>query len=91
MFMFVKDEQEASASSMPNQVVGFTSKTNDGRFRLSELLTKILFEIGHPNQLMPLTLLDNKGAKAVGGKNSNIAIEVACHPQELFMDPSRPD
>lgn len=48
MFLMVKDEQEASASSMPNQTVGFTSKTADGRFRLSELLTKILFEVGHP-------------------------------------------
>lgn len=47
MFLLVKDEQEASASSMPNQVVGFTSKTADGRFRLSELLNKILFEVGH--------------------------------------------
>lgn len=31
MFMFVKDEQEASASSMPNQVIGFTLKTADGK------------------------------------------------------------
>jgi hypothetical protein len=27
MFLFVKDELEPTASSMPNQVVGFTTKT----------------------------------------------------------------
>lgn len=27
MFLFVKDELEPTASSMPNQVVGFTNKT----------------------------------------------------------------
>lgn len=48
MFLLVKDELEPSASSMPNSVVGFTNKTEDGRFKLSELLLKILFEIGHP-------------------------------------------
>ena len=48
MFLLVKDELEPSASSIPNSVVGFTNKTEDGRFKLSELLLKILFEIGHP-------------------------------------------
>ena len=33
---------------MPNQSIGYTAKTQDGRFRLNELLTKILFEVGHP-------------------------------------------
>lgn len=48
MFLFIKDEQEATASSMPNQSIGFAAKTEDGRFKLNELLVKILFEIGHP-------------------------------------------
>ena len=59
LFMFVKDELEATVSSMPTQLVGYAAKTQDGRFRLAELLTKILFEIGHPRQLVPLTLNDS--------------------------------
>jgi len=50
MFLFVKDEQEATASSIPNIMAGYTAKTVDGKFRLSELLTRILFEVGHPKQ-----------------------------------------
>ena len=41
---------------------------------------------------MPVHLTqDSKALKAVGGNRADICIEVACHPQELFMDPSRPD
>jgi hypothetical protein len=91
MFLLIKDELEPSASSMPNQAIGFTTKTQDGRFKLSELLSKILFEIGHPKQRIPITLSNEKGVKAVGGKSAQIDLEVGCHPQELFMDPSMPD
>ena len=76
---------------MPNQSIGYTAKTQDGRFRLNELLTKILFEVGHPRQMMPVELLSNNAVKAVGGSRASIGLEVSCHPQELYMDPSRPD
>lgn len=65
---------------MPNQVIGFTSTTKDGRFKLADLLTKILFEIGHPASLMPIQLISNSAVKAVGGKSAQIGIEVTCHP-----------
>ena len=48
MFLFVKDEQEATVSSIPNIMAGYTAKTVDGKFKLHELLTRILFEVGHP-------------------------------------------
>jgi len=48
MYLFIKDEEEASPNSIPSQLIGFTTKTEDGRYRLSELLTKILFEVGNP-------------------------------------------
>jgi hypothetical protein len=41
---------------------------------------------------MPVHLTqDPKALRAVGGNCADISIEIACHPQELFMDPSRPD
>jgi hypothetical protein len=58
MFIFVKDEQEATASSIPNIMAGYTAKTVDGKFRLSELLTRILFEVGHPKQIIPIQIVD---------------------------------
>lgn len=54
LFLFVKDESEPSASSMPTSMVGISNKSEDGRFKLSELLSKILFEIGHPKQRIPV-------------------------------------
>jgi hypothetical protein len=80
IYMFIKDEQEASASSMPDQQIGYSTKTNDGRFRLNELLVKILFEIGHPVQSIPVALLSNNAVRAVGGSKAEIALEVSCHP-----------
>ena len=39
---------------MPSTAVALTSKTKDGKFRLNELLTKILFEVEHPSQMMEM-------------------------------------
>jgi hypothetical protein len=57
---------------------------------LNELLNKILYEVGHLGQNLPVRIVDGKGAKAVGGRNANISLEVSCHPQELHVDPSLP-
>lgn len=50
--MLIKDEQEASATSMPNAIIGQTVKSKDGKLKLNELLVEILFSIGHPRKFM---------------------------------------
>ena len=50
--MLVKDEQEASVTSMPNTIIGQTFKSQDGKLKLNELLVEILFSIGHPRKFM---------------------------------------
>jgi hypothetical protein len=39
---------------------------------------------------MPMTIIDGKATKAIGGRQANIAVEVACNPQDLYVDPSIP-
>ena len=40
---------------------------------------------------MPLQLQDNKTVNAVGGKQASITLEISCHPQQYYVDPSKPD
>ena len=50
---------------------------------VSDLLSKSLYEVGHPQHLVPL-IIDPQANALVGGPKAEIDIEVSCHPQELF-------
>lgn len=80
MFVFVKDEYEPSPSSMPDQLLGHAEKAEDGRQKVAELLDKVLFQVGHPRVILPITLTQGAITDAVGGPQAQIDIELSCHP-----------
>lgn len=46
---------------------------------LSDLLTKSLYEVGHPQHLVPI-IIDQSVTALVGGPKAEIDIEISCHP-----------
>lgn len=59
LYMFIKNEEEASADSMPNRVAAYFAQTEGGGngYRLNDLLESIRVAINHPAQAVQMKIV----------------------------------
>jgi hypothetical protein len=93
MYLLIKDEQEASLTSMPKAIVGFSELAQDSDVKnLGMKLQDALFEPGHPRVSVPIKIdFGVEGASALkisDDQNSQVTFEVSCHPEMLVVDSS---
>ena len=74
----MKDESKATAHAMPDEVCGFTDI-------LDENLKKILFSKSHEREIFAINY-DPKSKVFGAMKNSNVQMEISCHPLEGVFD-----
>jgi len=78
LFILVKDETKATAHAMPDEVVAFTEE-------LDNPLREILYSAHHERQVFAVTK-DSTSKAFPAMKDSNVILELSCHPNEGIFD-----